>query len=952
MKTYRFLTAVAAFFTITGLAGLQFSTQAKGEGFLLNPTAEGKYTLVEIGTNVVPTAISNLGQVVGRINASYSRAFLWSEATGMHDIGMLEGDMMSGAYGINDTGQVVGESFPAGYTQPPYSGMPRAFLWTQSGGMVDIGSLSGHGAAAHAINNLGAVCGTSNSAMPGILVPFIWTSNNGMQSIGTLGGNGYYNVARHINNLNQVVGGSSVATGIYSHAYLWSELQGMQDLGMLPGDSGSEAECINDSGQVVGCSDGGKPAKAFVWSSATGMAELPSLGLGGDTGAYGINNAGVIVGHSGENAVIWQNDHSTDLNQLLVVDVNYRLTRARSINDAGQIVAEGSPTTSVTASAGPNGSIFPGGIIKVDVGFDQQFTTTSDPNYMVDQWYLDGNSVQRGNIAYTLYNIRSPHTIYVTFRTIPPAIYVDANSPNDPGFGTPQDPFRHIQDAADAVQEQGTIIIRPGTYRESVDSAAKSLVLTSLDPNDPNTVKNTIIDANGFQVAIESRGTSDPPYIYPTVTIAGFTIENPTTYQYTVGDAIYGEYATVNILKSQIGHGGVVSGTRANVIVSDSLLNSVYTGYSGGDIDANNCRIGGLFIGENSYGNIRNSTLQSVSLNESAIDMDNCSIDGSASDGLNCESCYSEGPGISINIKDCSITNCKGAGIFLSTSDYVIVNTIISGNKGGGIVQEGFSGGVIRNCMITDNTGYRGREHDFDDSLGGGLFVDNSSVSIQNCTIANNKADHGAGVYAMWDSVVSIENCIISANVGEQLEIAEEVYSEVLVRFSDVQNGWPSIGNIDADPLFVDPNNPDPNARDYHLKSEAWRWAADANQWTWDDVTSRCIDAGSPGSPLGDEPTTLPVDPLNRFGVNKRIDMGAYGGTKEASMPPHGWQILSNFTNDGRIDFVDYALFLEDYPSWQNPNDPPSTDFNRDGTVNWADFCILVSDWLEEAAWL
>jgi len=113
--------------------------------------------------------------------------------------------------------------------------------------------------------------------------------------------------------------------------------------------------------------------------------------------------------------------------------------------------------------------------------------------------------------------------------------------------------------------------------------------------------------------------------------------------------------------------------------------------------------------------------------------------------------------------------------------------------------------------------------------------------------------------------------------------------------FSDVQKGFPGEGNIDIDPLFaqpgywadvndanivVEPN--EPNAvwidGDYHLKSEAGRWDPVSKSWVVDDVTSPCIDTGDPNSPVGDEPEP-------NGGI---INMGAYGGTAEASMSPAG----------------------------------------------------------------
>lgn len=75
--------------------------------------------------------------------------------------------------------------------------------------------------------------------------------------------------------------------------------------------------------------------------------------------------------------------------------------------------------------------------------------------------------------------------------------------------------------------------------------------------------------------------------------------------------------------------------------------------------------------------------------------------------------------------------------------------------------------------------------------------------------------------------------------------------------------------------IIVEPN--DPNAvwieGDYHLKSQAGRWNPMSQSWVIDDVTSLCIDAGDPNSPVGDEP-------VPNGGI---INMGAYGGTAEAS---------------------------------------------------------------------
>jgi hypothetical protein len=74
-------------------------------------------------------------------------------------------------------------------------------------------------------------------------------------------------------------------------------------------------------------------------------------------------------------------------------------------------------------------------------------------------------------------------------------------------------------------------------------------------------------------------------------------------------------------------------------------------------------------------------------------------------------------------------------------------------------------------------------------------------------------------------------------------------------------------------------------AGDYHLKSQGWRWNSKDGVWASDDVTSPCIDAGDPAAALLNEPLTSPQDAGGAV-VNTRIDMGAYGGTAEASLAP------------------------------------------------------------------
>jgi len=77
--------------------------------------------------------------------------------------------------------------------------------------------------------------------------------------------------------------------------------------------------------------------------------------------------------------------------------------------------------------------------------------------------------------------------------------------------------------------------------------------------------------------------------------------------------------------------------------------------------------------------------------------------------------------------------------------------------------------------------------------------------------------------------------------------------------------------------LFADPAN-----GDYHLRSERGRYWPEHDIWVLDKVTSPCVDGGDPDTGTLNEP--MPN--------GGRINIGAYGGTTEASLSP---QLLPYF---------------------------------------------------------
>ncbi|MHC4501000.1 MAG: C1 family peptidase, partial [Planctomycetota bacterium] len=142
------------------------------------------------------------------------------------------------------------------------------------------------------------------------------------------------------------------------------------------------------------------------------------------------------------------------------------------------------PTYTISASAGPHGSIQPAGNIVVDHGDDLAFTATPDAGYWVEKWSVDGRTVQGGGNYYILTDIDAAHTVVVTFE-----VAVDRVLNVDTGLKYPT-----IQEAiADPLTVDGHEIIADAdnTYYETIDFLGKQIDVHSSDVNNP---ARTIID--------------------------------------------------------------------------------------------------------------------------------------------------------------------------------------------------------------------------------------------------------------------------------------------------------------------------------------------------------------------------------------------------------------------------------------------------------------------------
>lgn len=236
-----------------------------------------------------------------------------------------------------------------------------------------------------------------------------------------------------------------------------------------------------------------------------------------------------------------------------------------------------------------------------------------------------------------------------------------------------------------------------------------------------------------------------------------------------------------------------------------------------------------------------------------------------------------------------------GVAIKVASSghDFLISSSVFVGNQGGTTVYA-FSSRLenikINNCVFSENNSpYRG----------GGIQCD-ANVIVSNCIFWHNYAPLGSDIY-MYESDLtynSLESII-------SLECHESCSTSYLE----------GNGNVFGDPCFVDPgywdvnDTPDdPNddfyvSGNYHLKSQAGHWDPNSESWVCDDVTSPCIDTGSPNSPIM-------YEPFPNGGV---VNIGAYGGTVEASRSYFGKPvcetiIAGDINGDGRVDHLDLAI--------------------------------------------
>jgi hypothetical protein len=202
---------------------------------------------------------------------------------------------------------------------------------------------------------------------------------------------------------------------------------------------------------------------------------------------------------------------------------------------------------------------------------------------------------------------------------------------------------------------------------------------------------------------------------------------------------------------------------------------------------------------------------------------------------------------------------------------------------------------------------------------GGGIASRQGDATLTNCIMASNMAeDQGGGIYATSGGRQALINCVVWDNLAP---IGSQIFNDMgaastIVTYSCIEGGWPGDGNIDTDPLFVDPNG------------------VDGTSGTFDDNLrllpgSPCINTGSPDT---SDLAETDLDGHARV-LCGRVDMGAY---------EFG---LDDYDCDGDVDLDDFAAWgacMTGFGGAPYGDTCVSFDSEFDGDVDLVDFALFT----------
>lgn len=217
---------------------------------------------------------------------------------------------------------------------------------------------------------------------------------------------------------------------------------------------------------------------------------------------------------------------------------------------------------------------------------------------------------------------------------------------------------------------------------------------------------------------------------------------------------------------------------------------------------------------------------------------------------------------------------------------------------------------TLEHCLVAGNQGGMYTQ---------ALLAVSGELRLENCTVADNRAtddilpeiramvaELGIGltqpaILLAEDATLQARNCILWNDPGlpeiDGWQLEGEDNSEAILSYCTLSQLpdpntviWQGNNLLIGEPYFARPGlweMESPSGHlvwhmgDYHLQSQGARWDPQL-AWVQDALTSPCIDAGDPETPLGSEPTPVSLERTDLS--NTALNQGVYGGTPEASL--------------------------------------------------------------------
>jgi probable HAF family extracellular repeat protein len=288
------------------------------------------------------TDLNNKGEVVGFVETTGVRAFLWRDGTYTDLVNRIDPtSQQTEATGIDDRSRIVGHRNDR---------TPPAFL-LRNNRRFDIQVEPSDRSFMFGINNNGQILGKSGSRA---FILYGFTTGSPFTDFLPDLTSGSGSTAWDFNDAGVAVGASGSEDA--RRPVLWADAA-VISLPLLPDAVDGEAKAINNANQVIGFNKVGGNKRAFLWSAQV-LQELPLLGRGETASeANDINDWGVSVGYTTDStnffAVMWIGNRAIELTTRIAADDPLKgsvtLQQAFFINDRGQMVVRGSDVNTGTA---------------------------------------------------------------------------------------------------------------------------------------------------------------------------------------------------------------------------------------------------------------------------------------------------------------------------------------------------------------------------------------------------------------------------------------------------------------------------------------------------------------------------------------------------------------------------------------------------------------------------